>query len=287
VAEYSKTQVDRLGDRLRKGAHSEADIRMLDEYRRSFGLAYEEVFKAVRARSTAPTGRVAKSTRSIVEKLLRESLRLSQMQDIAGLRIIVPNLVEQDSLVKLLAKDFLDHAIIDRRIDPSHGYRAVHVIVSSLGKNVEIQIRTTLQHKWAEVSEKAADVLDPAIKYGGGDESWQSFLERASKMVASLEEVEFKLLNNANTLEITLIKGLSDIRSIREHLLKSNSGLAASDPSMAAKVETALHNTEKSLEGVHETFNKIWVAYSHQQAKVVALLNEKLLSLEKERGPNS
>jgi putative GTP pyrophosphokinase len=44
----SKTQVDRLGDRLKEGEPSEADLRLLDEYRRSFGEVYDFVVSAIR-----------------------------------------------------------------------------------------------------------------------------------------------------------------------------------------------------------------------------------------------
>jgi len=37
--EISKTQIDRLGDRLRKGNIHEDDLRLLDIYRRSFSDA--------------------------------------------------------------------------------------------------------------------------------------------------------------------------------------------------------------------------------------------------------
>ena len=43
----------------------------------------------------------------------------------------------------------------------------MHIVVALDEKNVEIQIRTSLQHVWAEVSEKWSD-LDPGIKYGAG-----------------------------------------------------------------------------------------------------------------------
>ena len=43
ASEISKTQVDRLGDRLKKGNITEADLRLLDLYRRSFTEAYEFV----------------------------------------------------------------------------------------------------------------------------------------------------------------------------------------------------------------------------------------------------
>ena len=70
----SNTQVDRLGDRLKKGSHTESDVRMLDEYRRSFGEAYDAVVGTLREGGAFPTGRLAKSTMSIVEKLRRESI---------------------------------------------------------------------------------------------------------------------------------------------------------------------------------------------------------------------
>lgn len=39
MAALSKTQIDQLGDRLRRGSFSEADLRVLDDYRRSFDPA--------------------------------------------------------------------------------------------------------------------------------------------------------------------------------------------------------------------------------------------------------
>jgi len=46
--EISKTQIDRLGDRLRKGSVTDSDLRLLDQYRRSFSEAYEMVTAAIR-----------------------------------------------------------------------------------------------------------------------------------------------------------------------------------------------------------------------------------------------
>ncbi len=186
----SKTQIDRLGDRLKGGPHTESDLRLLDDYRRSFGEAYEAVVKTIRQRGEFPTGRLAKSTLSIVEKLRRESLRLSQMQDIAGCRVVVGNIVEQERFVASLITDFPKAYVIDRRDNPSYGYQAVHIIAEISGKPIEIQLRTSLQHLWAEVSEKSSDVLDPTIKYGGGSESWRNFLTGGSKSVTAYEKHE-------------------------------------------------------------------------------------------------
>ncbi len=159
---------------------------MLDDYRRSFDEAYEAVVQTIRQHNQLPTGR-AKSRTSIVEKLRRESIRLSQIQDIAGCRIVVANVIEQDRFVASLMTDFSATSVIDRRNKPSYGYRAVHVIPHDLGKPVEIQIRSSLQHLWAELSEKSSDVLDPTIKYGGGPEEWRSILTASSTFVAEIE----------------------------------------------------------------------------------------------------
>lgn len=188
MTNLSKTQIDRLGDRLRKGSLAEADQKLLDDYRRSFAPAYETVVQTLCDRlHLKPTGRFAKSTSSLVEKLRRESVRLSQIQDIAGCRIIVPDVAKQEQVVASLRDAFPNASVIDRRIQPSHGYRAIHVVVSVLGRCVEIQVRTSLQHLWAEYSEKFSDLIDPAIKYGGGDERIQEVLMKFSAFVAGVE----------------------------------------------------------------------------------------------------
>jgi hypothetical protein len=89
----TKSQVDRLGERLKTGSISDVDLIALDEYRRSFGALYDRVVTAIRDNlGLLPTGRPAKSTTSIVEKLHRETIRLSQIQDIAGCRLLVSDL---------------------------------------------------------------------------------------------------------------------------------------------------------------------------------------------------
>jgi putative GTP pyrophosphokinase len=191
MANLSHTQIDRLGDRLGEGSLTEPDLRLLDDYRRSFGVAYETVVRTIReALQLEPTGRPAKSTSSLIEKLRRESIRLSQVQDITGCRIVVADIGAQERVVASLCGVFPGASVIDRRMNPSYGYRAVHVIARVSGKVVEIQVRTMLQSLWAALSEKCSDIIDPQIKYGGGDDAIRERLALASEAMARLERLQ-------------------------------------------------------------------------------------------------
>lgn len=187
----SSAAADQLGERLRATLTVE-DLRQLDQYRREFGLDYATVVASVRdALGLEASGRPAKSTTAIVEKLNRGSMRLSQMQDIAGCRIIVADTLVQDSVVGRIAALF-PSTTIDRRQKTSHGYRAVHVVVRPARRPIEVQVRTVLQHLWAEFSEKAADAFGIEVKYGGGQEALRDALTGASELVATYEQLEPK-----------------------------------------------------------------------------------------------
>ena len=225
MSTLSKTQIDRLGDRMRKGSISEADIKMLNDYRRSFGDAYEEVIKTLKNNlNLRPAGRPAKSTGSIIEKLHRETIRLSQVQDIAGCRIILKDIEEQDFTTELIKNIFPSMIVIDRRTKPSYGYRAVHAIIKINEKPIEVQIRTLIQHKWAELSEKLSDKINPLIKYGRGDKNSLKLLRNYSNLTQSYEKIERKILilkkNDPKNKEIKkLYSGILKIKkNIKKHL---------------------------------------------------------------------
>jgi ppGpp synthetase/RelA/SpoT-type nucleotidyltranferase len=139
-----------------------------------------------------PTGRPSKSTTSIVEKLRRETIRLSQTQDIAGCRLVVKDIVEQDQVVERLKSTLAKVTVTDRRKQPSFGYRAVHLISTVRNRPIEIQVRTELQHLWAQLSERLSDAFDPTIKYGGGNPQHQTLLSNASELIGKLEDSELR-----------------------------------------------------------------------------------------------
>jgi putative GTP pyrophosphokinase len=186
----SISQLNKLGERLRKGQPSDDDLRALDAFRLSFAAACDQVAHELNKLGLKPVSRPAKSTASIIAKLNRERSRLSKMQDIAGCRVEVDNTAQQDRVVKDIVAKFSDAVEYDRRLKPSHGYRAVHLVVDLHGFLVEIQVRTSLQHGWASAVESLADRIDPDIKYGGGPEGLQHQLLNLTNAIAGLEETE-------------------------------------------------------------------------------------------------
>lgn len=108
-----------------------------------------------------------KTSETISDKLARIHVRLTQMEDIAGVRIVKDmDRSEQDAIVLQLQAAFPDSRVIDRRLLPTHGYRAVHLVVRLEGKLVEVQVRTQYQDIWAQVVEKLGDLWGRQIRYG-------------------------------------------------------------------------------------------------------------------------
>jgi len=126
--------------------------------------------------------------------------------------MVVGDIREQDAAASAIAKTFNHVVVSDRRLKPSHGYRAIHLIVRVMDQPIEVQIRTTLQHVWAEVSEKLADVVDHSIKYGGGPLAVRELLDRASEQIRQMEEAE-SVLVRAGGSNGKLAHQLGDVRN--------------------------------------------------------------------------
>jgi Region found in RelA / SpoT proteins len=164
----SRSQVERLGRRLRKEvAPSLEDLRLLEQVRRTYEDARLEVVGTLRRDGLQGASRL-KTTSTIIEKLRREpGMSLVRMQDIAGVRLVIEgSRLDQDRLVERIQLLFPDARTTDRRESPSFGYRAVHVIVRTRGCLVEVQVRTSMQDKWAQIMERLADVFGRQIRYG-------------------------------------------------------------------------------------------------------------------------
>jgi hypothetical protein len=146
----TKGEVDRIGERIRahNGRIPDSDLPALQAWRRRHEHVVQKAVSVMRAIGFEPTPRV-KTLNTLVEKLVREqSMKLSRVQDIAGVRIVVEGqLRTQNAVGDAIRAAFPDNPrTVDRRTGPSHGYRALHVVVRLDGCLVEVQIRTVLQH---------------------------------------------------------------------------------------------------------------------------------------------
>jgi hypothetical protein len=176
-------RIAKLGDRLRKVNPSDpADLRALSDYRSEFLPIVQNISEPIANLARAISSFAAQSARiknagTIIEKMVREKMRLDRMQDIAGLRVVLlegqpseQRMMQAEIATSLNAMDIWTKpaTVVDRIAQPTCGYRALHVIGAVNNKKVEIQIRTRLQHMWAQVQERMGDLWGRQVRYPGG-----------------------------------------------------------------------------------------------------------------------
>ena len=169
----SRSALERLGRRLAAADPPQrADIEQLHVLLAAYGPVLTSAVDRVSADvGIVPSSRV-KTTTTLMEKLHRSGGHtLSSIHDLGGMRIVVTGgRAAQDQMAQRIRGVFMDGAraprIIDRRLKPVQGYRAVHVIVYPDGYPIEVQVRTEWQHMWAEWFERLADQYGRGIRYG-------------------------------------------------------------------------------------------------------------------------
>lgn len=157
---------------------------MLQQLRREFddALAHARGQVVRTLPGVSPTSRL-KTVQTLVGKLRREAtMNLGQVQDVAGMRIVQDMTVEeQDRLAAQVLELFPGAKLIDRRAKPSFGYRAVHIVAKVDGRLVEIQLRTQLQDRWAQIVERMADHWGRNIRYGAEPDDADAAVGRYSR----------------------------------------------------------------------------------------------------------
>jgi putative GTP pyrophosphokinase len=92
---------------------------------------------------------------TIIDKLLRESVRLADMTDLGGVRAVVGTQREADELAGRLSGELEIRRVRDWARNPrSSGYRALHLHVRHAGRMIEVQLRTFGQDAWANLVEE-------------------------------------------------------------------------------------------------------------------------------------
>ena len=166
------------------------------------------------------------------EKLRRTKLKLSEVRDIIGCRVVVLNLNEEQDLVvrRIIENIEVDKfKVIDRRIISNHGYRAVHIELRRNRTRIEIQVRTELQDLWASTSEAFGELVGRGVRYGKAIE-----LERFSTHEQILiAQIEGGLASASNKIGEAFAKNYeqdsTEIREIQSELGVINSLIANTD----------------------------------------------------------
>jgi ppGpp synthetase/RelA/SpoT-type nucleotidyltranferase len=131
----------------------------------------------------------------IIRKLNRLSVRLTQLQDIGGLRIIVDTNNDVNDLQRFLIekiesnKDISLVRVTDYRPvgREDTGYRALHIILSVAGYKLELQIRSKIQHYWAEGIERTSVIYGYYLKESEGSNVVISYFKSLSAIFNEIE----------------------------------------------------------------------------------------------------
>lgn len=114
----------------------------------------------------------------ILRKLKRFSVRLTQLQDIGGCRIIVDSNKDVNDLYEFVEKKLKEStfAKIVRTTDyrekgrDDTGYRALHIILEVSSRMLELQLRSKIQHYWSESIERTSVIYGNRLKEKEGDQ---------------------------------------------------------------------------------------------------------------------
>jgi ppGpp synthetase/RelA/SpoT-type nucleotidyltranferase len=201
----SKSKIDRAGQ-----AFAKDDFRNVEDM-----LELEEVFDEYRKSHLEPLSETTLELQSwlngygydyyiaqrlkrkpqIIRKLNRLSVRLTQLQDIGGCRIIVEKNDVVDQIIEFLkskiasTKDLTLTRITDYREKGRDvtGYRSVHLLLERAGRKLELQLRSRIQHYWAESIERTSVIYGFHLKEGEGDSIVISYFQKLSDAFYELE----------------------------------------------------------------------------------------------------
>ncbi|MEG1452091.1 RelA/SpoT domain-containing protein [Brevundimonas sp.] len=220
----SKTQIDRAGISMSDDSipYDETKLKydiIFDEYRKEH-LEPLTQFTISLQKWLLESGRdfyIAQRLKrkpQILRKLKRFSVRLTQLQDIGGCRIIVNSNEEVDNLQKYINNliSESDTFKLIRSTDyrekgrDDSGYRALHLIVLSNGYMLELQIRSSIQHYWSESIERTSVLYGHRLKEQEGDNIVIGYFKyfsdclntiETNKRLASHDEIKLQEMREA------------------------------------------------------------------------------------------
>jgi ppGpp synthetase/RelA/SpoT-type nucleotidyltranferase len=208
---YTKQDVKLAGNALRSSIELTEDAR--DEVIRIFAIAHSwrdsHLFPMRhlrvqlaghlrRMRIDGVTASRLKRMPSIRKKLRKIPVGLDKIQDLGGSRVILPTIDD----VRYFSEDWCgrgQHRLRepdDYILNPkASGYRSLHLKVdysdekyaAFLGRRIEVQVRTHLQHTWATAGEAVGLYRNEDLKAGQGDLDWLRLLYLMASEFAEAE----------------------------------------------------------------------------------------------------
>ena len=204
------------------------------------GKTTEEII--VPGSGTYKVTRRVKSVVSLKEKLRRmPKTPLERIQDVAGARLDCDvTLTQQQRIAKGLYDLFTECGanrvdIKDLRDGSHSGYRAIHLHLRFPAGFAEVQVRTALQSRWANIYETAADIFGRQIRYlhEGTEvlllpeaEINMKLLCELSTLIAQVEEMRDEHLgmgfSNVSDYDVTHSQEKISIMEDRIHIILNN-----------------------------------------------------------------
>lgn len=126
----------------------------------------------------------------MLEKIMRfPTMRLSQMEDIGGCRVVLESLDDMYAVAGRLRRRWPHSRLVDHVVEPkADGYRGVHVVEKRDGRLIEVQLRTARQNDWAQAVEDALSLTGFNVKDGHGPEILRRYFVLASARLALKDE---------------------------------------------------------------------------------------------------
>ena len=212
----SKSDVDRAGEALIDAVPSGDQLRIINNWRsiHAYPLLITRKTLSTRARKVDGNALISQRTKRIqaIQLKLSENrkhgltMNLSQMQDIGGCRATMETVQDVEKLVQVYESAWKKNpargGLLKRKHDyiaspkPS-GYRGVHLVCKYQseskenavynGLQIEVQIRSLLQHYWATAVETIDFFTGQILKSNIGQLEWQRFFVLASNEFARME----------------------------------------------------------------------------------------------------
>lgn len=244
-----------------------------------------------------------KRLQSIIRKLKNNhNIGLGSMQDIGGIRIIVPDIsdIEQVHNAILNGRATHDPYKCDNYIDnpKTSGYRGIHQCfrfnntdskAEYSGLTIEVQIRTELQHLWAMAVETIDLINGTTLKSGIGNEDYLNYFRLVSALFSIQEKrpiisvyadkskeyiiKELKSLEN----ELKILHLFESISKLNKGIMNKNNDYFIIILSKDSSKVSVLPFTEVELEKAVEEYKQQEQNNDNKAVVLISCLNYKQL----------